>query len=389
VVTPRRSLVCALALAALALPASAAAGPTYFQASYKGAGSFHTKFHATPPNPGGDPDTNDAHDTSRQSWDVRYRGTLAIPDCGSAEPCDELAGLDGLRGATKATGRVNHKHVDGLYRELDRSEKCRLSEAPSRKKLLAGTLSVRYIPESDSFGIKASDPVQTALELFPAQCAGQGDGIDRILDFYAMPGFSFVDGFGPEPWFASGEVVVPATRFHGLKAIKVPLHDTPAGTPPKDCAVHDPSFERCRTGGAWNGVLTLKPVPPPAVARAALSKVKPPQSGKYGGHAGPHRDLVLYTSGKSIQLAAFDFACGATSGRTSLNDIPMKKSKKGYKFAIKASGSASFADERPDENVRIQFQGRFGRTGRAAVGTLRVRAAGCPDTGVVKWSAKR
>ena len=406
-VTARRSLPCALALAALALPGAAAATPSYstnngpdradarFTVSYKGEGSFHTKFHATPPNPGGDPDTNDANDTSRQSWDVRYRGTLAIPTCGApsdggADPCASLTGLDGLRGATRATGRVNHKHVDGLYRELDRTVKCKLSKAPSRKKLLSGTLSVRYIPETDSIGIRASNPMETALDLFPGACPKQGDSIDRILDFYATPGFSFADGFGPEPWFASREVVIPAASFHDSKTIKIPLHDTRAGTPPKDCAVRDPSFERCRTGGEWNGVLTLKSAPAAqAKLRAARSRVKAPRSGKYSGRSAQKRAVTVYVSGKSIELIAFSFKCKDTDGLTSLSSIPLKKSKKGYKFGIKAHGIVSYADGGTDENGSIEIHGRFGRTGRAAIGTFRVKTPRCGDTGAVKWSAKR
>jgi hypothetical protein len=408
VVTPRRTLPSALALVALALPAGAVAKPAYttapgpsqdsarFTVSYKGEGSFHTTFHATPPNPGGKPDTNDAHDTSRQTWDVKYRGALTIPTCGSADPCTDLAGLDGLRGATRATGKVNHKHVDGLYRELDRTVKCKLSKAPSRKKPLAGTLSVRYIPESDSIGISASDPVQTALELFPAQCPKQGDSIDRILDFYATPGFSFADRFGPEPWFASREVVIPAAVFHDSKTIKVPLHQTGAGTPPKGCAVRDPSFERCKTGGEWNGVLTLKSAPAKASARAAArrataaaSKVKAPKSGKYSGRSAQKREVTVYVSGKAIQVIAFSFKCGATDGLTSLSDLKLKKSKKGYRFSLKAHGIVSYADGGPDENGTIEVAGRFGRTGKAAIGTFRVKTPRCGNSGAIKWSAKR
>jgi hypothetical protein len=369
-----------------------------FTVSYKGEGSFHTKFHATPPNPGGDPDTNDAHDTSRQTWDVKYRGTLAVPACGqaedgSADPCAGLTGLDGLRGATKATGRVNHKHVDGLYRELDRTVKCKLSKAPGRHRLLGGTLKVRYIPESDSIGISASDPMQTALELFPAQCPKQVDSIDRILDFYATPGFSFADGFGPEPWFASREVVVPSAAFHDSKTIKIPLHDTRAGTPPKDCAVRDPSFERCKTGGEWNGVLTLKSAPAAANSKvsAARTRVRAPKSGKYSGRTAEKRDVTVYVSGKAIQIIAFSFKCGDADGITSLSDIRLKKSKKGYKFAIKAHGIVSYSDSEthPDENGAIEIAGRFGRTGKAAIGTLRVKTPRCGDSGAIKWSAKR
>jgi hypothetical protein len=51
--------------------------------------------------------------------------------------------------------------------------------------------------------------------------------------------------------------VIPASVFHRSAKIEIPLRDTAAGTPPKHCAVHDPSFERCKTGGSWRGALTL------------------------------------------------------------------------------------------------------------------------------------
>jgi hypothetical protein len=366
-----------------------------FTVTYKGGGNFHTVFHATPPNPGHKSDTNDAHDTSTQTWDVKYRGALTVPACGQAadgsgDPCDALAGLTGLRGATKATGRVNHKHVDGIYRQLDRTVTCKLSESPSRHRVLDGSLNVRYIPDSQSIGISASDPVETALSLFPQQCPSQGDSIDRIADFYATPGFSFAQGFGPEVWFASREVVIPVSAFHHSKTIRVPLHDTPAGTPPRKCAVNNPEYERCRTGGAWNGVLTLKSGPAKASARVSAARVKytAPKSGTYNGRAGSHRKLFFSLNGNSIDIFAFDFTCGNTTGRTSLNGITVKKTKKGYTFLLKAHGSVSYRDDHPDQNAAVQVSGRFGRSGRAAVGTLKVKTPRC-GTGTVDWSAKR
>src|SRR4051794_17671493 len=67
-------------LAVLTAAAPAAAKPAYtatpgpnradaqFVVTYQGKGSYATKFHATPPNQGGKPDTNNAHDTSTQAW---------------------------------------------------------------------------------------------------------------------------------------------------------------------------------------------------------------------------------------------------------------------------------------------------------------------------------
>jgi hypothetical protein len=267
----------AVALVLVALSESAAAtrakpytttpGPARadatFTARYEGSGSYKTRFHATPPNPGGKPDTNDAWDSSTQAWNIKYRGVVAIPTCaapsdGGADPCASLAGPTAAGGRTELIGKVHHKHVDGLYRQLDRTVRCRLQKRPSPRQRLDAAILLRYIPETQSIGVTATDPIATAVSLFPSQCPKQGDSIDRILDFYAMPGFSFAGGYGPDRWFRSREVVIPVGVLHRSKRIVIPLGDSPAGTPPRHCALHDPSFERCGTGGSWSGALTLK-----------------------------------------------------------------------------------------------------------------------------------
>src|SRR4051794_27211557 len=367
----RRTSVAIATLVALAVvPATASAytstpGPEVanaaFTVTYKGEGTYRTRFHAHPPNPGGKDDTNDARDSSKQGWDVRYGGALAIPTCGqpaegSADPCAKVAGLSGARGPTSITGKVDHKHVDGLYRQFDRTVKCKLAKRPSPRRRLDATLSVRYLPESQSFGLRALSPLTTAAALFPAQCAKQGDSIDRILDFYAMPGFSFAEGFGPDRWFSSREVVIPAAVFRRSSKIRVRLADTGTGTPPRRCAVHDPSFERCTTGGSWKGVMTLTRrqaatagAVRAAAARvtAAAAKVKAPRSALYQGR---RARLQMQISGKAIQIVAFEFPCEDTRGATSLTDNALKKTRRGYRFGIKAQGIVTYRDDEPDEN---------------------------------------
>jgi hypothetical protein len=138
-------------------------------------------------------------------------------------------------------------------------------------------------------------------------------------------------------------------------------------------------------------VLALAAIAAPAVtgaATAAAPKVTAPKSGQYNGHP-RGKDLTLYISGKSIQLAAFSFKCADTSGRTSLNDISLKKTSKGYKFGLNANGSITFADDRPDENGKVSISGRFTRSGKKVTGVFRVRSPRCHDTGSIKWSARR
>jgi hypothetical protein len=126
------------------------------------------------------------------------------------------------------------------------------------------------------------------------------------------------------------------------------------------------------------------------IADAAKKKppVKAPKSGQYSGMP-RGRDLTLYVSGKSIQIVAFSFACADTAGRTSLNDIRLKKTSKGYKFALNAHGNISFKDEQPDENGTVAIAGRFTRDGKRAKGTFRVKSQRCGNTGNVEWRAKR
>jgi hypothetical protein len=273
-----RRLIAPAALALLiatGAPSSAGAKPPYtathgqsrddarFVVSYAGSGKYSTRFHATPPNDGGKADTNDARDSSTQSWDLKFRRGVLIPTCAQPntfgdDPCAAIKGTSGASGPTDMIGKVNHKHVDGLYRQLDRTVKCTLRKRPSAKRQLDVSLTLRYIPESKSIGVSVSDPLSTTFSLFPGACPKQGDSIDRILDFYAIPGFSFAQGYGPDRWFASREVVIPEAEFHRSTKIRIPLHLTAAGTPPKHCARANPSYERCTTGGTWSGALIFK-----------------------------------------------------------------------------------------------------------------------------------
>ncbi|HEX8073826.1 MAG TPA: hypothetical protein VF545_02490 [Thermoleophilaceae bacterium] len=260
-------LTLAAAPSAAAAPYTTSPGPERaqprFAVTYKGSGTYRTVFHGEPPNEGGDPDTNDAKDSSRQAWRLKFRRSIEFPDCEQPTfdgpgPCDAVSGLSGARGATRVTGVVRHKHVDGLDRRFDRRVRCRLRSATSARRKVEASISVRYLPESKSFGVTAHNPLNTVLSLFPSQCPRQGDSIDRVLDFYAMPGFSFDPAYGPDRWFTSREVVVPSAVFHRSSVIRIPLRLTSAGRSPKRCAVQNPSFERCRARGSWRGALVFR-----------------------------------------------------------------------------------------------------------------------------------
>jgi len=267
-VMPFRPVVAALLLL-LAAPCVASAasysvrpGPeratSTFRVTYEGSGTWRTTFHATPPNPGGKPDTNDARDTSTQRWDLKFRRSLVIPTC-DPDPaaCSAVTGPAGATGPSSVVGRIDHRHKDGLYRDLDRKVRCTVRTKAPRVRLPKPTVQVRYDAATARFVIGATDPAGGALGATPTVCPGQGDPIDRILDNYFQPGFSFAAGWGPERWFTPAPVSIPAATLLRAERIAIPLHDTRANTPPRGCARPNPRYERCTTRGDWSGRLVL------------------------------------------------------------------------------------------------------------------------------------
>jgi len=237
-----------------------------FVVTYVGSGHWRTVYHSEPPNPGGHHDTNDAHDSSRQHWSLRFARVLTVPSCGrsprgQADPCLHVDDLTGAEGETTATGTIAHTHVDGLYIADNTSASCRVATATPAGTRLAATVTLRYVPVRRTISVTALIPVEDALNLLPGTCPEQGDSLDGLLDNYFTPGFSFGAGFGPLRWFTSEQVEIPAEAFHRSARIRVPLAQTPRGTPPRDCVVHSPSFERCTTGGSWAGVLSFSARP--------------------------------------------------------------------------------------------------------------------------------
>jgi hypothetical protein len=117
---------------------------------------------------------------------------------------------------------------------------------------------------------------------------------------------------------------------------------------------------------------------------AGAARFKAP-SGEYKGSPG---EVLLSTSRNSIAIAAFSFRCDSTRGRTGVNEVPVKRTRKGYRFSIRTHGSVSFEDGRPDNNVAIDLRGRFSRTAKTVRGTFRVRGGPC-RTGDVAFVATR
>jgi hypothetical protein len=277
---PSRGACLPVIVAALACagPATAGAANPYtrvpapyrdavsFTVHYSGSGRVATTYRSTPPNPGGHADHNTVSDSSTQRWAFAYAAPLTVPACGvpaagGPDPCAAVGDLRRATGATSATGRVRHRHVDGLYRNLDSGIACRLKARTPQRYSLATTLRVAYDPAAQAFTLTAGDPVVDVLSLLPGACPKQGDSLDLILDSYFAPGFSFDPAYGADRWFTAAAVAIPAAVLHTSARIRIPVRLTKAGTPPRHCAVRHPRYEHCTTRGTWSGVLTLTAAP--------------------------------------------------------------------------------------------------------------------------------
>jgi hypothetical protein len=120
---------------------------------------------------------------------------------------------------------------------------------------------------------------------------------------------------------------------------------------------------------------------PAAIAQAPAA----PRSGSvYEGS--PGKVAILVSNGR-MGLAAFSFRCTGTRGRTSLNDVALVKTPKGYRFGVRTHGNVSFNDGRSDENAAVRLSGRFSTTARSVRGHFRVTSRHC-HTGDVAWTAR-
>jgi hypothetical protein len=233
-----------------------------FTVRYTGSGHVATTYHSTPPNPGGHADHNTVSDASTQRWAFTYTNGLTVPACGTnatttTDPCAAPSAVQRATGATSATGRVRHKHIDGLYRNMDSGISCRLKAHTKRDYSLAASVAVAYDPATQAFTLTPGDPVVDVLSLLPSACPKQGDSLDLILDNYFTPGFSFDTTYGPDRWFTPAPIRLPAAVLHTSARITIPVRQATNNTPPRHCAVRHPRYEHCTTRGAWAGRLTL------------------------------------------------------------------------------------------------------------------------------------
>src|SRR6202035_570392 len=123
--------------------------------TYTGTGSWSTIYRSEPPNEGGKPDHNYAHDSSAQKWAMVYTQALTVPSCGSAapNPCLQIQSLAGAAGPTSVSGRVSHLHIDGLYSADNVYEGCRVSASTTPGAILDATMQLVYEPGTSALAI--------------------------------------------------------------------------------------------------------------------------------------------------------------------------------------------------------------------------------------------
>ena len=79
---------------------------------------------------------------------------------------------------------------------------------------------------------------------------------------------------------------------------------------------------------------------------------------------------------------------GKYNGVTGLQNLKLKKTKKGYKFGDGAQSTVAYTDD-TDEEGTVAVVGRFSKNAKAVSGALRVKTDRCGDSGTVKWIATK
>jgi hypothetical protein len=139
--------------------------------------------------------------------------------------------------------------------------------------------------------------------------------------------------------------------------------------------------------------LGAAPVAPLAGTADVAQRITPPKArADYSGRTDERKKLTLSVASRaSVEIVAIEFACGRVTGRTSLQDIEIRKpsrNERAYRFGIRAYALVGYSDDRRDENGRVVVQGRFSRTAKTAEGWLRVESRRCGSSGKVDWRAR-
>ena len=125
----------------------------------------------------------------------------------------------------------------------------------------------------------------------------------------------------------------------------------------------------------------------PAAALAQTTFKAPKSGSQYTSE--PPSEVLLRVIGRSVEIVAMTVPCKKTMARTSLNDFPIKRTSRGYRFNADANGIVSYANGKPDENGKVHISGRFAADAKTVRGHIRVKTRRCGDTGDLKWRAAR
>lgn len=126
-----------------------------------------------------------------------------------------------------------------------------------------------------------------------------------------------------------------------------------------------------------------------AVPAAAFAQTVTAPKSRSQYTSGPPSDVLLRVVGRSVQVVAISFPCKNTTARTSLQDFPIKRTDRGYRFNADANSIVSFANGKPDQNGAVHISGRFSLDAKTVRGHIRAKVRRCGDTGNLKWRAAR
>lgn len=138
------------------------------------------------------------------------------------------------------------------------------------------------------------------------------------------------------------------------------------------------------------GMAALALVAGPATLAGAATHKKPVKRPKDGAYYVGHDPRVsLRVSGKSLEYFLVRFPCHEAKGIASMQDIPIEKSRKRWRFSIKAHTSVTFSDmtTHPDQNAPMSLDGHFSPDAKKVYGHVRIQPPRC-DSGRLTWRAK-